>query len=83
LADTFRIESILPLSDTQSKCDDERMFVVYCPRHRSQVLLFPDNIEALINEPDGIDMHWRCSCGEFGLTHIHQQRLRPTLTGAA
>jgi hypothetical protein len=59
------------------------MFVVYCPRHRSRVLLFPDNIEELINQPEGIDMHWRCSCGESGLTHIHQERLRPTLMGAA
>ncbi len=46
------------------------MFTVYCPSHCRRVLLFPDNIEALINHPDGIDLHWRCTCGQTGVEHM-------------
>jgi hypothetical protein len=43
------------------------MFLVHCPRHQAQVLLFVDNIVEVINHADGIDLHWRCSCGEEGI----------------
>jgi hypothetical protein len=32
------------------------MFVVFCRRHQRQVLLFPDNIDELMNQPDGHPM---------------------------
>jgi hypothetical protein len=38
------------------------------------VLLFVDNIVEVINHADGIDLHWRCSCGEEG---IERQTSRP------
>ncbi|MFI5041103.1 MAG: hypothetical protein ACHQNA_04525 [Acidimicrobiales bacterium] len=46
------------------------MFAVYCPRHDKRVLLFEDNIEALINHPGGIELHWRCTCGAAGVAEI-------------
>ncbi len=42
------------------------MFDIYCPRHRTRVLLGPRSIEALVNTPDGIVLEWRCHCGERG-----------------
>jgi hypothetical protein len=42
------------------------MFLVYCSRHQAKVLLSVDNITAVVNHPDGIHLHWRCSCGEEG-----------------
>ena len=44
------------------------MFEVYCPSHRSRVLLSPSRIEALHNTPDGIVLDWCCWCGEHGTT---------------
>jgi hypothetical protein len=44
------------------------MFTVYCPRHRSPVLLFADDIDQVVNGPDGIVLHWHCPCGETGET---------------
>jgi hypothetical protein len=46
------------------------MFAVYCPAHDSRVLLFPDNIQAIINAPGGIELHWRCGCGAEGVKHF-------------
>jgi len=48
------------------------MFDVFCRRHRSRVLLSTDNIEALLNRPEGIELHWHCWCGERGVTHVHK-----------
>jgi len=45
------------------------MFAVNCPRHASRVLLFSDDIEALVDGPTGIDLHWRCRCGATGVLH--------------
>jgi hypothetical protein len=43
------------------------MFSVECPRHGGRVLLFPDNIEMLVNTVSAIEIHWRCTCGEAGV----------------
>jgi len=43
------------------------MFSVECPRHGGRVLLFPDNIETLVNTVSAIEIHWRCTCGEAGV----------------
>ena len=45
------------------------MFSVYCPRDRARVLLGPESIEALVSTPEGIEVHWRCTCG-VGLTRF-------------
>ncbi len=44
------------------------MFSVYCPRHEARVLLGPDAIVAVVSVPDGIAVHWRCTCGHRGVT---------------
>lgn len=43
------------------------MFSIDCPRHRSRVLVGLDSIEALVATPDGIEVHWRCTCGARGV----------------
>jgi hypothetical protein len=42
------------------------MFAVYCPGHSRRVLLFAEHIERLVNRADGIEVHWRCTCGTAG-----------------
>ncbi len=39
------------------------MYDIYCPTHRSRVLLGARSIAAIDNTPDGIVVHLRCSCG--------------------
>lgn len=43
------------------------MFDVYCRGHGARVLLFPANIVALVNQPDSIELHWRCTCRTVGI----------------
>jgi len=49
------------------------MFVVYCPAHRSRILLFSDNIRALVNASTGVELHWRCTCGTEGIKRVRRQ----------
>jgi hypothetical protein len=49
------------------KRDRGVVFAVYCPHHRSRVLLCADDIETVVNGPSGIDVHWRCPCGRTGV----------------
>ncbi|MGH9125018.1 MAG: hypothetical protein ACRDZ8_09885 [Acidimicrobiales bacterium] len=46
------------------------MFTVYCSGHASRILLFPEHIVELRNQPDGTELRWRCTCGTTGTTHI-------------
>ena len=46
------------------------MFTVYCSSHGGQVLLGPDNIEALADDTSGRRLHWRCTCGQTGVKTI-------------
>lgn len=46
------------------------MFVAYCPGHGSKVLLFAEHIEELHNDPSGVHLRWRCTCGTAGTTVI-------------
>jgi hypothetical protein len=55
------------------------MFAIYCPSHQARVLLGPRAIEALVNTPDGIVLHWRCRCGTRGT----ELTGRPTSTANA
>lgn len=44
------------------------MFSVECPRHHARVLLGPEAIVAMVSGPGGgIEVHWRCTCGETGM----------------
>jgi hypothetical protein len=51
------------------------MFDIYCPTHRSRVLLGPSRIESFTNTPDGPTIEWRCYCGTRG-THTFAPRPR-------
>jgi hypothetical protein len=42
------------------------MFLVFCPEHRSEVLLSTGRIEAIHNTADGVVVEWRCWCGHRG-----------------
>jgi hypothetical protein len=42
------------------------MFEVYCPGHRSPVLLDISRIEAIHNTADGPVVAWHCWCGTRG-----------------
>jgi hypothetical protein len=50
------------------------MFAVHCPRHRSRVLLDTSAVDALEASPDGVVVHWRCSCGARGTTPAGSRR---------
>jgi hypothetical protein len=47
------------------------MFDIYCPRHRTRVLLGPRRIETLAYTANGLFVQWRCYCGASGTEHIH------------
>lgn len=53
------------------------MFDVLCPAHGRRVLLFPANIRALVNHPHGIELRWRCFCGQEGATWFPRPELPP------
>lgn len=43
------------------------MFAPYCARHGSRVLLTTRNITALVATENGLQAHYRCSCGLRGV----------------
>src|SRR5579863_5099648 len=53
LAASFCTVSILPLPRRLRQGHTRAMFTVYCSGHASRVLLFPEHIVELQNEPDG------------------------------
>jgi hypothetical protein len=57
------------------------MFVVHCSGHNSKVLLFSEHITELVNQPFGVELKWRCTCGTTGTTRI--RRDDTNLVGAA
>jgi hypothetical protein len=59
------------------------MFEVYCPSHRSRVLLSASCIEAIHNTSEGPILDWHCWCGARGSLAngrrpIHRRRHGPT-----
>src|ERR1017187_4326663 len=64
--------AILPLLGRAHQVHNVSMFAVYCPAHRSRILLFSDNIRALVNGPTGAELHWRCTCGAEGVKRVHR-----------
>ena len=52
------------------------MFAVYCPRHRSQVLLGHSSIQSVVNTRDGVVMHWECYCGAVGTMRTGRRSAR-------
>ena len=60
------------------------MFTVYCPRHRSPVLLGARSVTSVVNTPDGIVVEWRCRCGAEGSVLTGRPaRRHPTVADAA
>lgn len=43
------------------------MFAPYCETHGSRVLLPMSAIEALVQGTNGLEAHFRCSCGSSGV----------------
>jgi hypothetical protein len=43
------------------------MFSVHCAGHGSRVILSNRQITNLVNTPEGIHLHWQCSCGTTGV----------------
>jgi hypothetical protein len=56
----------LPLVGWAQTEEDEVMFSVHCPQHRSEVLLPERRIESLRNTNAGIEVRWVCYCGHRG-----------------
>jgi hypothetical protein len=52
------------------------MFAVYCPRHRSRVLLGHGAIQSVTNTADGVVVRWECHCGAVGTMRTGRRRAR-------
>jgi hypothetical protein len=66
--------TILPLVTVELNPEDGLMFDVFCSGHQSSILLGPDNILVAVNRADGVDLHWRCSCGTTGVRQFSPPR---------
>lgn len=42
------------------------MFVVHCAQHGTRVLIFSSGVERIRNTPEGIEVDYRCTCGQRG-----------------
>lgn len=42
------------------------MFTVHCAQHGSRVLIFSSGVERVRNTEQGIEVDYRCTCGERG-----------------
>lgn len=43
------------------------MFTIHCPRHGGRALIWPSNIDAIVNTPQGIEVAYHCTCGAPGV----------------
>ena len=43
------------------------MFAFWCPRHRTDVLVWPSDIDGIVNTVDGICVRFHCGCGFRGV----------------
>lgn len=42
------------------------MFAVHCPTHDARVLIWTSGVERVRNTDAGIEVDWRCTCGQRG-----------------
>jgi hypothetical protein len=49
-------------------------FSAYCPDAGAEVLLGPDNVLDLGHGPFGMELHYRCYCGETGVLYPQLDR---------
>jgi hypothetical protein len=66
MAGTRRPWAFLPLVGDDATEEDDVMFSVHCPRHRTEVLLPERHIRSMRNTDAGIEVDWVCFCGERG-----------------
>lgn len=52
------------------------MFAVFCPGHGRRVLLSAHDIVALRHGPEGMEVHFRCTCGREGVWRTGGRRGR-------
>jgi hypothetical protein len=50
------------------------MFTFNCPTHGTKVLVWPSDIDGVVNGADGIGMVFHCSCGFRGMLVEHRDR---------
>ncbi|HVM41335.1 MAG TPA: hypothetical protein VM618_11230 [Acidimicrobiia bacterium] len=50
------------------------MFDIECQRCGRRVLVTPRRIESIVNDEDGIAVHYRCPCGEAGVWRTGRAR---------
>ncbi len=48
------------------------MFSFRCPSHGTEVLVWPSDIDEVVNAPDGIGIVFHCSCGYRGMLIEHR-----------
>ena len=56
------------------------MFDIYCPDHGSRILLFTNDIEEIQNTEEGIEVHYRCTCGYRGVWITGRTKGNPRVT---
>lgn len=56
------------------------MFDVYCPEHRSRILLFAGDVEEIRNTEEGIEVRYRCPCGYRGVWLTGRARDKSVVT---
>ena len=66
--------AFLPLADRAGSAQIGPMFSDHCPRHGRRVLLGPDDITAVRNDPEGVHVEWRCPCGGRGSYRTGRRR---------
>ena len=66
MAETKRTVEFLPLVEEPGPLEDDDMFTVDCPAHRSKVLLSETRLRALKPVATGLQMEWECWCGHRG-----------------
>jgi hypothetical protein len=54
---------------------ESMFFSAYCPQVGAEVLLGPDNVIDLDHGPLGIELHYRCHCGQPGVLYPQQDKL--------
>jgi hypothetical protein len=65
---------MLPLVGLIHAAQDAAMFSVHCPAHGSRVLLSERAIEGIDRIETGLNVRWRCHCGERGVLRTGRPR---------
>jgi hypothetical protein len=52
-------------------------FSAFCPEAGAEVLMGPDNVVDVGHGPRGMELHYRCYCGETGVLYPRFQRDAP------